>query len=310
MEKTCDYETFVEDLKKGIILETGCKEEEIYFVKQGTNPAIKGDRLLWILNRDGDMKDAFAIRTKEIYENYGGNIPIEKIIQESVQNAAYIKEKGFFVQAARLTDYEKMKDTLILRLKNKEREGEELDHEIYWSIGDIAIVLYFYLGNVDGRVITMKVHKGWLNSWGKTEEKVVSKAMGNMLRIMPPRIYDFWEMLSDLEYKGKEFMDTSKDYRIDKYPMGTCLSTKIYTNGAAVIFIPEVAKRIYQLMGNGYYLVFTSIHELMVHNDKTVAPEDLRIALRQTMEEATPWEDRLTTHIYHYDEENGFVVAV
>ena len=92
--------------------------------------------------------------------------------------------------------------------------------------------------------------------------------------------------------------------------MGTCLSTKIYTNGAAVIFIPEVAKRIYQLMGNGYYLVFTSIHELMVHNDKTVAPEDLRIALRQTMEEATPWEDRLTTHIYHYDEENGFVVAV
>ncbi len=121
------------------------------------------------------------------------------IIRESVQSAEQVKKSGIFDQAAKIVDYEKVKNLLILRLRNTEQ-----------------------------------------------------------------------------------------------------------------FFIPEVAKRIYQLMGNGYYLVFTSVHELMVHNDKTVDSEDLSIVLRlrQTMEEAIPWGDRLTTHVYYYDEENGFVVAV
>ena len=207
-------------------------------------------------------------------------------------------------------DYEKVKDLLILRLRNKEQEGEKLDHAIYWTVGDIAITLYLCLGVFDGNKVTMMVHKEWMNNWGKAEEEVVSKAMENMIQFMPPRIYNFWRLIYDAEYEGEDFMDTSQDYQMDDSPTGNCLSTTIRTNGAAIVFVPAVAKRIYQLMGNGFYLVFTSIHEVMIHNDTTVEAGKLQGILEKTMEVAVPEEDRLSSHIYHYDEENGFAVAV
>lgn len=310
MDKNYDYETFVEELRQGIIQATGCIEEEIYFVEKGTSPSIDEDRLFWGLDQDGEVKDIFAIRTKEIYENHRGNIPMEKIIRESVQTAEQVKKSGIFEQAAKIVDYEKVKDLLILRLRNKEQEGEKLDHAIYWTVGDIAITLYLWLGVFDGNKVTMMVHKEWMNNWGKAEEEVVSKAMENMLQFMSPRIYNFWRLIYDAEYEGEDFMDTSQDYQMDDSPTGNCLSTTIRTNGAAIVFVPAVAKRIYQLMGNGFYLVFTSIHEVMIHNDTTVEAGKLQGILEKTMEVAVPEEDRLSSHIYHYDEENGFAVAV
>ena len=43
----------------------------------------------------------------------------------------------------------------------------------------------------------------------------------------------------------------------------------------------------------------------MIHNEKTVDPEDLRHVLADTIKETTPEEDVLTFHIYHYDRETG-----
>ncbi len=48
-------------------------------------------------------------------------------------------------------------------------------------------------------------------------------------------------------------------------------------------------------------MVFTSVHEVMIHNEKFAEPENLRNVLRDTLEEATPEEDFLTLYIYHYD---------
>ena len=45
---------------------------------------------------------------------------------------------------------------------------------------------------------------------------------------------------------------------------------------------------------------FTSIHEVMIHNDRNVEPEDLKEVLQETIKSATPEEDYLTSRIYHY----------
>ena len=47
-------------------------------------------------------------------------------------------------------------------------------------------------------------------------------------------------------------------------------------------------------------MVFTSIHEVMIHSDTTVTPQELKSVLKDTMEEATPEEDYLSSEIYHY----------
>ena len=62
-----------------------------------------------------------------------------------------------------------------------------------------------------------------------------------------------------------------------------------------LVFLPGVAKRLADLMNADFYLVFTSIHEVMIHNVNISYPEDLEIVLRDTIQEATPEEDFLTT---------------
>ena len=55
----------------------------------------------------------------------------------------------------------------------------------------------------------------------------------------------------------------------------------------------------------GLYLAFTSVHEVMLHDAESVEPEELKTILEATIEEATPEEDVLTRHIYHYSREDN-----
>ena len=50
-----------------------------------------------------------------------------------------------------------------------------------------------------------------------------------------------------------------------------------------------------------YHEIYKSVHEVMLHDEESVEPENLKTILEETIEEATPEEDVLTRHIYHYD---------
>ena len=100
-------------------------------------------------------------------------------------------------------------------------------------------------------------------------------------------------------------MDLNHEFYLTRDSIGSCLSTARRTNGAVAIFLPGVAKRLADLMDADFYMVFTSIHEVMIHNEKSADPEELKKVLEDTVNETTPPEDFLTYQIYHYDLETG-----
>ena len=99
-------------------------------------------------------------------------------------------------------------------------------------------------------------------------------------------------------------MNLLSDFQLKKDAIGNCLSTVTRTNGAVAVFLPGVANRIGELLHGGFYMVFTSIHEVMIHSDVTANPDDLKEVLRETVEDTTPEEDFLTYNIYHYNPES------
>ena len=52
-------------------------------------------------------------------------------------------------------------------------------------------------------------------------------------------------------------------------------------------------------------MVFTSIHEVMIHSEDSADPRKLKEVLAETVEETTPEEDFLTYYVYHYNAETG-----
>ena len=216
-----------------------------------------------------------------------------------------LKTAGFFEKTKNLNNYEKVKNDLFIRALNVERHERELSKAVYRVVGDIALVLYMQVGNLDGRISSMKIRTDNIKEWGKDEKTVFDAALLNTYFISPPRIFYWEKLVYNPDYDGECFMDLNHEFYLTRDSIGSCLSTARRTNGAVAIFLPGVAKRLADLMDADFYMVFTSIHEVMIHNADHSYPEDLENVLRETLREATPEEDFLTDKIYRYCRETG-----
>lgn len=308
MEK--DYEEFIDRLREALVRELEISENQVYFRPKGGKYTKQCDKLFVEFPDEGDRKNVCAIRLNHLYTDWSQGLPMREIVERIRGEVAYARKTGFFEKARTLSDYEKVRTELFIRLLNEEQYREELKECVYQKVGDIALVLYFRIGEAQGSIASMKVPKGYLEEWGMEEEEVFKKALINTYQQTPPRIY-FWERLVyDPEYRGEEFMEHRPEFRPYRGVKGNCLSTVLRTNGAVAVFLPGVARRLSELIGQDLYLVFTSIHEVMVHGVDKTRPEDLKQILADTIEKATPKEDFLTYQIYSYSRERDEIFMV
>ena len=156
-----------------------------------------------------------------------------------------------------------------------------------------------------GCVTSTKIRQGMLEQWKKDSDEVIKEALLNTYFISPPRIYCWEKLLYNLDYEGENFMNLLFDMSLKKDAIGNCLSTSVRTNGAVAVFLPGVAQRLGKLIGGSFYMVFTSIHEVMIHSEDSADPRKLKEVLAETVEETTPEEDFLTYYVYHYNAETG-----
>ena len=299
------FEEFVEAFREKLLKTTGFEEKQIYYKKKEEFPPTAGDRLLVRRAESDGVSEVCALYVHDLYEEYQDGYSMETLVREVARRLENLSRANLLEKAQSLEDYEKIQKNLFIRLINRERNEEELKESVYRTVGDIALVLYAHMGEVDGCPASMKIKKYMLRNWDKKEDKVFEEALKNTSELSPPKIYCWEKLLFDSGYEGDNFMSILADYPIRKDAVGNCLSTTKRTNGAVAIFLPGVADRIARLMRSSFYMVFTSVHEVMIHNAQISDPEDLRCVLEDTVRNTTPEDDFLTLHIYYYDKDSG-----
>ena len=305
-----DYETFVEKLEIGIYEATGIPRENISFEKEGGRFAPVGDRLLVKFAEHDDAWEVCGLYTQELFKSYQNGSPFEEIIKEITDDLNRIKKADIYEKTRVIRDYEKTKPRLFIRLLNADKYSADLQDAVYKTLGDIALVLYMKVTEYEGCVTSTKIRQGMLEQWGKECDEVFQEAILNTYFMSPPRIYRWEQMIFNPEYEGESFMNLGDKCELKKDAMGNCLSTTKKTNGAVAVFLPGVAEQLAYMLDSDFYMVFTSVHEVMIHNDKFVEPEDLQCVLRDTIREATPKEDYLTSRIYQYNRETHKFICV
>lgn len=299
------YESFVETFRQKLIDATGYGEDRIFYKSREEYPPTSGDRLFVKQFEANGVTEVCALYVGDLYEEYRRGLGMDMIVKDVVKRLQGISRTDIIEKAKIISDYDKIKNYLFIRLINKNKYEADLRDSVYHTIGDIAMVLYVRMGEIEGYTSSMKVKQHMLEKWDMDRDEVFEAALLNTYFISPPRIYCWEKMLFDTHYEGENFMNLLSDYPIRRGAVGNCLSTVKRTNGAVAVFLPGVASRLADLMQGNLYLVFTSIHEVMIHNEKTADPEDLRHVLIDTIKETTPEEDVLTFHIYHYDRATG-----
>ena len=264
-----DYEVFVEKLEAGIYEATGIPRENIHFEKEGGKYAPVGDRLLVKFAEHEDAWEVCGLYTQELFKAYQEGSPMEEIMKEITDDLERVRKAKIYEKTKVLKDYEKTKKRLFIRLLNADKYAEELKDAVYKTLGDIALVLYMKVTEYQGCVTSTKIRQGMLEQWKKDSDEVFKEALLNTYFMSPPRIYRWEQMIFNPEYEGESFMNVGDNSKLTKEAMGNCLSTTKKTNGAVAVFLPGVAQRLAYLLDSDFYMVFTSVHEVMIHNDRT-----------------------------------------
>ena len=290
-----NYELFIEQLTNAIHETTDIPLGNIKFVKKDG-----GDLLNIIFAEHDDALEICSIHVSELFADYQNGVrfgAIVNYIDKDIVNAKNIHHK-----IGELTDYETAKSRLFMRLINYDRNTDILQNVVYKTLGDIAFVVCAILDEREGNLISTKILKSMIKKWGKNEDDIFDEAIKNTYRMSPPRFYMLEKMLLNNNYSGDSFMDDDDTFQLNNHFVGNLLSTTRQINGAIAVFLPGVAEKISEMLKSDFYMVFTSIHEVMIHSTKSgVDPSDLKNVLESTIAEVTREQDYLTEKIYKYN---------
>lgn len=295
-----EYQTFVETFRQLFSKNSGIDGDRVQFKEKGGKFAETGDRLLIEFADHEESTEICALHTEELYELYQRGETLTELVDEVLRDIEEAKASRLYHRVRNITDYEKIQGDIFIRLLNEERNREKLEDVIYRTIGDIALVVYVRVDENENVLSSTKVPVKLAKIWKKDPEEIFKDALLNTYFISPPRIYRWEGLIFDPDYTGENFMDIVNERSLVKTAVGNCLSTSKKINGAVAVFLPGVAERIYDLLDSDFYIVFTSIHEAMIHNVETAKKEDLQEILRNITEEVTPREEFLSDHVYRY----------
>lgn len=293
-----EYREFVEELMAEVKEETGLKTEF-----HESDEKMPQDSIWVYMSEDNGSSNIVRLFTAESYNQWiQRKTTFSALIRDIKKSVKNFDDMCVPDKLKKLKDYEQVKENLFIRLINFEKNKTELENSFYKRNGDIALTLYMKIFDEDGMLTSLKVPLQCVERWDLENEDVFMAALKNTASMMPPKVYDMMKMLLNPEYDGEDI--DAPDYIPFQDEMGNCLSTGQKTNGAVAIFYPGIARLFCDKINTDeLYLVFTSIHEVMVHNARMIEPEDLASVLDDTIKESTPEDDVLTKHIYYYNAE-------
>ncbi|MBQ7839682.1 MAG: hypothetical protein IJ390_04240 [Lachnospiraceae bacterium] len=208
---------------------------------------------------------------------------------------------------SQISNYEKVKNELILRPLNYGLVREQIEDVPHIRIGDVALVLYAVMAHEENDYFTAKMHRSQMVRWNRTEKEVLEEALVNTSFLYPPRLYSVEDLLTwdEKQHEDGLFMTGENDFKMKKGMRGYILTNTLEINGAISVFYPGVAKKIAESFGEDFYIAFTSIHEAQIHPASMISPEVVESSLRDTNRHCNREEEILTNRVYCYRLKEG-----
>ena len=301
-----EYHDFVIRLQEEMIRLSDLDKNQLVFLPGNTGRA--ADCLVVESKSGGRARTRMTFQMQDLFSEGAAGSSVTVIAESILEQMEQIHRLGLDRKGAAMTQYAAIRDQLIIRPLPISAVSAEM--HVFRRVGDVALVLYMRLGQHEGNLFTSRIRRDMLSAWGKTEKNVLDEAMENTLSLSAPRLYSLEKMMMEPDYAGDRFMDSEDMPELADTPCGTCLSTVSRVDGAVAPFLPGVSGKLARLMGEDFYIAFTSVHEAMIHRVSLVTPEDLQVVLRETIEETTRGSEFLSFGIYRYYAEYGRIELI
>ena len=242
-----------------------------------------------------------AFNLDQLYEAYTDGTPLNEIGDYFLDISNKTSKS---IDPEILDSYENMKDKLFIRVCNTRENRDLLDDVPHTEVEDLSIT-YHVAVDMSDSFSSLMLTNNIIDDLGISKSQLHHDAVENSQNVLPAKIRTIQEVVSWLPSPDMDSVNLK-----GPNPM-LVISNDYFMNGAAALFYPEMMEEIGRVMGGNYYVLPSSIHEVIaIPEDARSNYRELESMVREINEMTVAKEDQLSNRVYHYDDkEHSFALA-
>lgn len=286
-----NYQQFIEEVERRV--KEKIKGNETITVYIHTAVKNNGKERKGITVSEKGIHISPTIYLEEYFQQFQEGKPIEKIVEKILQLYEEVK-CSHPCEESLLQNYEELKGKFAYKLIHRGKNEKLLNDIPYVPWMDLAIVVFVLLEVSPYGTATVLVRKEHLEIWGLTEAQLFDEAKKNTPILLP---YQFCPMRKLLREICPYAVDEGEEEEESLY----VLSNKLRSFGAASMLYDGILEKVGQKLGENYYILPSSIHEvIVVPESKSPVKQDLEEMVREINETQVEEEEVLSDRVYYF----------
>ena len=204
-----------------------------------------------------------------------------------------------------MKNFTKIKNAICFSLVNREKNQEVLSNHPYIEVLDLAMLFYYKRakGFEEGAIVTIREEDR--KRWGVTLEELYEVALLNTNKLLPNIFRTIEQVINDITKEEQLPSPCDDETRERMY----VLTNEEQYLGAGTILYPDVLQEIYQRLGVGFFVLPSSVHEVIIMPDTGgVTASNLQSLVTEMNEQFLEADEVLSNSIYRYDVEKDELV--
>lgn len=217
------------------------------------------------------------------YEAYiAGNLDINKYVSDLIKQLPEMFDKPPVTEICNnIFDYNWVKERLCIALSSAKKNWRLLGEIPHTIVEDLMLTVHVFLGFDEGVERTARnimVRNEMLDKWGIDKKTLFEDAMKSSPTVNPINTFSLFG------------------------PMICVTCRNVLVGSAAGIFYPGVFEQIAEKMNGSYYILPSSVFEvIVVPDDENFDPETLSAMVVEVNKEEVKDSEVLSDHAYYYD---------
>lgn len=245
--------------------------------------------------QEGEEGISPTIYLNDFYLEFQRGAELPRLVEEilDLYKSSRIEGKidtGFY------KEYDNVRERVSCKLVSFELNRGLLKKVPYVRYLDLAVVFCYLMEHQDLGSGTILIYNSHLDMWRVTKEELYRQARENTLRLVPWEFYSMQEAVRELMEEQESPQDLPEPY----LPMYV-LTNRDRNLGASVILFDQVLSEVGERLGEDYYILPSSIHEVIVIPAGFAIPKkELEDMVREINTTQVLAQEVLSDRVYFY----------
>lgn len=280
----------------------GCNVEVARNIKEN-DIVLKGIQLK---NESEETYAAPILYLQPYYTDYLNGEKLKKIMNEIAHDYISYEKQMKKLAHINFSCFDEIKDLIGYDIVNARFSRDYLETVVHTMEEDLAKVYQILLSDEES-VMGMRIDENHLLKWGVSLEEINKIADANMVRRFPAR---FLPVLDVIMQRADLPEITSSNLEIPKERNLYYLSTSGEYMSAAVIFYPGVLEMVRDYIGEDFYILPCSTHEVQIISKNYADPKEYGEVVKKANKTVVPRNEVLSDCIYEFSMESKKIRVV